>query len=64
MTADEFENLDAHQAELWISRRFTSFVETGFPPDLSLIFAVHPEVQVPDGFDANSGPEPAFGTAA
>jgi hypothetical protein len=64
VTADEFETLDALQAELWISRRFTDFVESGFPPDLSLLFAVHPDVQVPDGSGANTDANPAFGTAA
>ena len=48
VTAEEFETLDDLQAELWIARRFRSFVETGFPPDLSLLFAVHPDVDVPD----------------
>jgi hypothetical protein len=49
MTADEFENLDDQQAELWIAQRFRAFVLTGWPPDLSLMFAVHPEVDAPDG---------------
>jgi hypothetical protein len=44
MTADEFEGLDGLEAELWIARRFHSFVRTGFPPELSLMFAVHPEI--------------------
>ena len=63
MTADEFETLDELQAEQWIARRFRSFVRTGFPPDLALLFAVHPEVQVPDGPDARIDESAAFGTA-
>jgi hypothetical protein len=47
MTADEFENLNPQQAELWIAQRFRAFVLTGWPPDLSLMFAVHPEVDAP-----------------
>ena len=47
MTADEFEHLDDLQAELWIARRFREFINVGFPPDLSLIFATHAEVGVP-----------------
>jgi hypothetical protein len=47
VTADEFETLDELEAELWIARRFRAFVNSGFPPDLSLIFAVHPDVAVP-----------------
>jgi hypothetical protein len=47
MTADEFENLNDQQAELWIAQRFRAFVLTGWPPDLSLMFAVHPEVDAP-----------------
>ena len=55
MTADEFENLNDQQAELWIAQRFRAFVLNGWPPDLSLLFAVHPEVDAPielvtDGF--------------
>jgi hypothetical protein len=55
MTADEFEGLDDQQAELWIAQRFRAFVLSGWPPDLSLMFAVHPEVESPmenaaDGF--------------
>jgi hypothetical protein len=47
MDADEFENLNDQQAELWIAQRFRAFVLNGLPPDLSLIFAVHPEVDAP-----------------
>jgi hypothetical protein len=54
VTADEFETLDALQAERWISRRFRSFVRTGLPPELSLLFAVHPDVDVPDEPDAGT----------
>ena len=64
VTADEFETLDALQAELWIARRFRSFVRTGCPPDLSLLFAVHPEVDVPDAPDARATESTVFGTAA
>jgi hypothetical protein len=64
VTADEFETLDALQAELWIAWRFRSFVRTGFPPDLSLLFAVHPNVEVPDGPDARTAESTGFGTAA
>jgi hypothetical protein len=52
MTADEFERLDELQAEAWIAWRFRQFVSAGFPPDLSLMFAVHPDVCVP----AEAGP--------
>ena len=64
MTADEFETLDALQAELWITRRFRSFVRTGCPPDLSLLFAVHPDVEVPEAADVRAPESTAFGTAA
>jgi hypothetical protein len=47
MTADEFEGLNDQQAEVWIAKRFRAFVLNGLPPDLSLIFAVHPEVDTP-----------------
>jgi hypothetical protein len=47
MTETEFENLDELEAELWIVRRFSQFVSAGFPADLSLLFAVHPDVDVP-----------------
>jgi hypothetical protein len=47
MTADEFEGLNDQQAELWIAQRFRAFVLSGWPPDLSLIFAVHLEVDAP-----------------
>ena len=49
MTMEEFEYLDELQAELWIAERFRQFVNDGFPPDLSLVFAVHPEIQAPKG---------------
>jgi hypothetical protein len=44
VTADQFESLDDLEAEAWIAGRFSEFVRHGFPPDLSLLFAVHPEV--------------------
>jgi hypothetical protein len=47
VTTEEFERLNEHQAELWIAARYGRFVDSGFPPDLSLIFAVHPDVAVP-----------------
>jgi hypothetical protein len=47
VTTEEFERLNEHQAELWIAARYRRFVDSGFPPDLSLIFAVHPDVAVP-----------------
>jgi hypothetical protein len=48
MTMDEFEQLDELQAEAWIAYRFRQFVNSGFPPDLSLMFAVHPDIAAPD----------------
>jgi hypothetical protein len=39
--------LSAQQAELWITQRYRAFVLDGYPPDLSLMFAVHPEVMAP-----------------
>jgi hypothetical protein len=57
MTEAEFENLDEVQAELWIARRFSRFVDTGVPPDLALVFAVHPDVDSPSaasGTEANA----------
>jgi hypothetical protein len=47
MTADEFEGLSEQQAELWIAQRYRAFVLDGYPPGLSLVFAVHPEVVAP-----------------
>ena len=47
MTTEEFERFDELEAELWIGRRFRQFVRGGFPADLSLMFAVHPDVEVP-----------------
>lgn len=47
MTADEFEGLNDQQAEAWIAERFRAFVLNGLPPDLSLMLAVHPEVDAP-----------------
>jgi hypothetical protein len=47
MTADDFENLNDQQAEAWIARRFRAFALNGLPPDLSLTFAVRPEVDAP-----------------
>jgi hypothetical protein len=47
MDSDEFENLNDQQAELWIAKRFRAFVLNGLPPELSLMFAVHPEVDAP-----------------
>jgi hypothetical protein len=64
VTADEFETLDALQAELWLARRFRDFVRSGFPPDLSLLFAAHPEVEVPAGPDARTADSTAWDTAA
>jgi hypothetical protein len=47
MTADEFETLNDQQAEAWIAKRFRAFALNGLPPDLSLMCAVHPEVDAP-----------------
>ena len=47
MTADEFEGLNDQQAEVWIAERFRAFALNGLPPDLSLMCAVHPEVDIP-----------------
>jgi hypothetical protein len=63
MTPDEFENLDVRSADEWVRRRFRQFADSGFPPDLALIFAVHPDVDVPNTAppsDDSSG----LGTAA
>jgi hypothetical protein len=46
MTADEFERLDAWQAELWIARRFHALAAAGYPPSQALLMAVRPEVDV------------------
>jgi hypothetical protein len=53
MTAEEFEGLNEHQAELWIAQRYRAFVLDGYPPDLSLMFAVHPEVVAPNQTSAD-----------
>ena len=47
MTRDDFENVTEQQAEAWIAQRFRAFSLNGLPPDLSLMFAVHPEVDAP-----------------
>jgi hypothetical protein len=47
VTAEEFERLNEEEAELWIAERYSRFVESGLARDLSLIFAVHPNVEVP-----------------
>jgi hypothetical protein len=47
MTADKFEGLDERQAEAWIAERFRAFALNGLSPELSLICAVHPEVDAP-----------------
>lgn len=61
MTADDFEKFDELEAEVWIARRYQHFVRWGYPPELSLMFAVHPEIElsaeaqdteVTHGFDA------------
>jgi hypothetical protein len=46
MTAEEFEQLDAWQAELWIARRFHQLTSGGYPPSQALLLAVRPEVDV------------------
>lgn len=48
VTRDEFEGLSDQQAEVWIADRFRAFALNGLPPDLSLLFAVHPEVDAPN----------------
>ena len=48
MTAAEFELLDELEAERWIANRFAQFVAVGFPPELALPLAVHPDIAVPD----------------
>ena len=60
MTADEFEGLNEQQAEVWIAERFRAFALNGLPPDLSLVFAVHPEVDVPNEMVTDD----SLGTAA
>jgi hypothetical protein len=62
MTTEEFERLNEQQAELWIAQRYSRFVDSGFPPDLSLIFAVHPEVAVPH--PAGAAEQPPLDSAA
>jgi hypothetical protein len=47
VTTEEFERLNEQQAEQWLAERFRRFVDSGLPPDLSLIFAVHPNVEAP-----------------
>lgn len=47
MDSDKFENLNDQQAELWIAQRFRAFALNGLPPELSLMFAVHPDVDAP-----------------
>jgi hypothetical protein len=47
MTRDDFENVSEQQAEAWIAQRFRAFALNGLPPDLSLMFAVHPEIDAP-----------------
>lgn len=64
MTPEEFETLDELQAEAWIASRFRQFVTSGFPADLSLLFAVHPDVEVPPPRDVATAESTAFGTAA
>jgi hypothetical protein len=62
VTTEEFERLDEQQAELWIAQRYNRFVDSGFPPDLSLILAVHPEVAVPHC--AGAADQPGLDSAA
>jgi hypothetical protein len=59
VTAEEFETFDELEAELWIARRFRRFIVSGFPPDLSLLFAVHPDVEVPRETALKPGLDPA-----
>ena len=47
MTTEEFERLNEQQAERWLAQRFRRFVDSGLPPDLSLIFAAYPNVEAP-----------------
>jgi hypothetical protein len=47
MTAEEFEELDAWEAELWIARRFHQLMGDGYTPSQALLLAVRPEVDVP-----------------
>jgi hypothetical protein len=47
VTTEEFERLNEEEAELWIAERYRRFVESGLAPDLSLIFAANPNVEVP-----------------
>jgi hypothetical protein len=47
MTADEFEQLDEWQAELWIARRFNELFDGGYEPSQALYLAVRPEVDLP-----------------
>jgi hypothetical protein len=62
VTTEEFERLNEQQAELWIAQRYSRFVDGGFPPDLSLILAVHPEIAVPD--HAGAADQPPLDSAA
>src|SRR5437867_12939354 len=59
MTADEFEQLDAWQAELWIARRFHQLMSDGYTPSQALLLAVRPEVDVPIAVASISDPNPA-----
>jgi hypothetical protein len=46
MTADEFEQLDEFQVELWIAGRFQQLAGGGYPPSQALHLAVRPDVDV------------------
>ncbi len=58
VTAEEFEKLDESQATLFLARRFRNFARGGFPPELALQLAVHPEIDVPIEHD-EKGPDAA-----
>lgn len=62
MTAEEFERLNEEQAELWITERYRRFTDAGFPPDLSLMFAAHPSVDVPR--ESRQADQPRLDSAA
>jgi hypothetical protein len=58
MTAEEFEKLDETRAELLLATRFRSFARGGFPPELALQLAAHPDIDVPSE-NPESGPDAA-----